>query len=50
LIIYVENGRIVERGTHDELLRAGGRYSALYRLHTLTHGTEVAPPLQPAVR
>jgi ATP-binding cassette, subfamily B, bacterial len=31
-ILVLENGRIVERGTHQELLRAGGRYSALYRL------------------
>ena len=27
----VEAGRVVERGTHDELLDAGGRYAALYR-------------------
>ncbi|MFE7263290.1 ABC transporter ATP-binding protein [Streptomyces sp. NPDC057592] len=31
LILVVENGRIVERGTHDELLAAGGRYEELYR-------------------
>ena len=32
LILYVENGRIPERGTHAELLRAGGRYATLYHL------------------
>jgi ATP-binding cassette, subfamily B, bacterial len=30
-ILVVESGRIVERGTHDELLDAGGRYRELYR-------------------
>ena len=30
LILYMDRGRIVERGTHAELLDAGGRYSALY--------------------
>ncbi|SFX43909.1 ABC transporter ATP-binding protein [Streptomyces atratus] len=31
LILVVEDGRIVQRGTHDELLAAGGRYEELYR-------------------
>ncbi|MCG3755800.1 MULTISPECIES: ABC transporter ATP-binding protein [unclassified Amycolatopsis] len=30
LILVVENGNIVERGTHDELLAAEGRYAELY--------------------
>jgi ATP-binding cassette, subfamily B, bacterial len=31
LILVVEDGRIVERGTHLDLLAAGGRYEQLYR-------------------
>jgi ATP-binding cassette, subfamily B, bacterial MsbA len=31
-ILVVENGRIVESGRHDELLRKGGRYASFYRL------------------
>ena len=30
-ILVVDEGRIVERGTHDELMLRGGRYSQLYR-------------------
>jgi subfamily B ATP-binding cassette protein HlyB/CyaB len=30
-ILTVEGGRIVEDGTHDELLRRGGRYASLHR-------------------
>ncbi|WP_115851632.1 ABC transporter ATP-binding protein [Thermasporomyces composti] len=35
LILVVEDGRIVERGTHAELLAAGGRYERLYRTQFL---------------
>ncbi len=31
LILVIEDGRVVERGTHTELVSAGGRYQELYR-------------------
>jgi ATP-binding cassette subfamily B multidrug efflux pump len=33
-ILFLEDGRIVEQGSHDELLARGGRYRALYDLQT----------------
>jgi subfamily B ATP-binding cassette protein HlyB/CyaB len=31
-IITIEAGRLIEQGTHDELLRAGGRYATLFSM------------------
>jgi subfamily B ATP-binding cassette protein HlyB/CyaB len=36
-IITVERGRIVEDGSHDELLRSGGRYAMLHRAQIGLH-------------
>jgi len=33
-IIFLDNGRIVESGTHEELMKLRGRYCNLYRLQT----------------
>ncbi|MGR3938291.1 ABC transporter ATP-binding protein [Streptomyces sp. BRA346] len=40
LILVVEDGRIVERGTHDALLAAEGRYAELYRTQFERHPPE----------
>jgi len=42
LILYLEDGEIVERGTHSELLRAGGRYAALLQMQR-TSGQPAKP-------
>ena len=36
-IITIERGRLVEDGTHDELIKTGGRYATLHRLQAGLH-------------
>ena len=35
LILVLDHGRVVERGTHDELLTREGMYAGLYRKQLL---------------
>ena len=36
-ILTIERGRVTEDGTHDELIKTGGRYATLYRLQAGLH-------------
>ena len=38
-ILVLENGSIVERGKHDELVALGGLYADLYNRQDLTGAT-----------
>jgi ATP-binding cassette subfamily B protein len=42
VIVYLEGGHMVERGTHAELLAAGGPYASLYRLQAAAHHSAAA--------
>jgi ATP-binding cassette subfamily B protein len=42
-ILVLDDGQIVERGTHEELLELGGRYSTLLTGATLDLGSETRP-------
>jgi ATP-binding cassette subfamily B protein len=36
-ICVLEQGRIVEQGTHDELVRLGGTYAGMYELQARSY-------------
>jgi ATP-binding cassette, subfamily B, bacterial len=46
LILLMEDGRIIERGTHEELMAAGGVYSAMVLRQMASHGHEDEPLLR----
>jgi ATP-binding cassette subfamily B multidrug efflux pump len=42
-ILFLDEGRIVERGSHAELLRLRGRYASLYALQSADADRDIAP-------
>ncbi|HET7038649.1 MAG TPA: ABC transporter ATP-binding protein [Gemmatimonadales bacterium] len=47
LILLLEDGRIVERGTHEELMQAGGIYHDMVRRQMEAHATNGEEVLRP---
>jgi ABC-type multidrug transport system fused ATPase/permease subunit len=41
-ILVLHQGRLVEQGSHPELLAAGGRYAELYSIQATAYRTEGA--------
>ncbi len=41
-ILFMEHGEIVEEGSHDALMRAGGKYADLFRVQSQYYQEEVA--------
>lgn len=39
-ICYIENGKIVEEGTHEDLMRANGKYASMYQLQASLYEKE----------
>ena len=40
-ILVVDNGRIIENGTPQELLAKKGKYYKLVKIQTMTHDAEI---------
>jgi len=47
-IIVIDEGRVVEQGTHQELVKSDGLYSDLFRIHSSLFSPESEPFLDPA--
>jgi ATP-binding cassette subfamily B protein len=45
-IVVIDGGRVVEDGTHDGLMEAGGRYAAMYSLQADRFALDVPEPVE----
>ena len=46
-VVVIEHGRIIELGTHAELIALRGHYFDLYRQQSLTEATRELTPFEP---
>jgi hypothetical protein len=49
VIFVIDHGRLVERGTHDQLLRIGGLYATLYEHQFAPQGAPQRAPQRRSV-
>jgi len=49
-ILFLESGRVVERGSHEDLMSIGGRYAALFALQSNDDGAPGSPAIAGAAQ